>query len=51
MHHALQAGKPEPVQEKQLARMMVLFTRKLTYIQQTVDNVTDTRQNVWLCLP
>lgn len=40
-----------PFQKKQLTWMTVMFTRKLTHFQQTVDNVTDTRQTVWLCLP
>lgn len=34
--------------QKQLTSMIVMFTRKLTYFQQTVDIVTDIKQNMWL---
>lgn len=40
-----------PFQKKQLAAVRVVFTRKLTYFQQTVDNATDIKQNAWMCLP
>lgn len=38
-------------QQKQLTLMTAMLTRKLTYFQQIVDNVTDIKQIMWLCLP
>lgn len=35
-----------PLQKTQLTVMTVMFTRKLTYFQQTADNVTDIKQNM-----
>lgn len=42
---------PGKKNKKQLTLMIVMFTRNLTYIQQTVDKVTGIKQNVGLSLP